>query len=244
MALTKEEKLRRKEERRQKKYTETHKVIEDSEYKLCSICNEWLPFNVDYFYKNKSNGIDGFNPYCIECTKKKSTNWKKSNPEKWNKLNIKSNSKPETKKRQKKAKEKYRHSEKFKEWVSNNKDKLNGYSRKRNMNKKHEITKKEWNECKEYFNNSCAYCELSQEEHFRMWKGELKLFDLHKEHVDHKGSNKLDNCVPACYSCNSSKHDFDLLEWYNEDNPNYTIERLNKIYRWINEDYKKYINNK
>jgi hypothetical protein len=47
--------------------------------------------------------------------------------------------------------------------------------------------------------------------------------------------------VPACKSCNSSKGDKDINEWYNEGNEYYTPERLMKIHRWLNEDYMKYI---
>lgn len=69
----------------------------------------------------------------------------------------------------------------------------------------------------------------------------MKQFDLHKEHVDDSGANDLSNCVPSCQSCNSSKNIFSLEEWYTEDNLNFTEERLSKIYRWLNEDYLKYI---
>ncbi len=64
---------------------------------------------------------------------------------------------------------------------------------------------------------------------------------LHKEHVDHEGSNKLNNCVPGCKYCNSSKKDFSLEDWYDENNPNFNQERLDSIIKWITEDYKQYI---
>lgn len=58
------------------------------------------------------------------------------------------------------------------------------------------------------------------------------------------GSNKLDNCIPACKSCNSHKWKFDFSKWYNENNPNYNQERFDKIQKWLNEDYKKYLDSK
>lgn len=101
------------------------------------------------------------------------------------------------------------------------------------MNKNHDITKKEWESCLKYFNHSCAYCGILNNEAKKKYNNYL-----HKEHVDHNGSNKIDNCVPACKSCNSKKWEFTLEEWYSEDNENFTYERLDKIKKWINEDYK------
>jgi ribosomal protein L11 methylase PrmA len=64
---------------------------------------------------------------------------------------------------------------------------------------------------------------------------------LHKEHALNKGANDLSNCLVACTSCNSSKREKDYTEWYNEENENFTPERLEKINSWLNEDHKKYI---
>jgi len=108
------------------------------------------------------------------------------------------------------------------------------------MNKKHDITEMEWEECKKYFNHRCAYCGLPIEEHFKKFKGELKWFDFHKEHVDHTGNNDLSNCIPSCHRCNSSKHDLDFEYWYKEISDNFTYERLNKIHKWLSKDYLKF----
>jgi len=79
-----------------------------------------------------------------------------------------------------------------------------------------------------------------------LYKGILKLQDLHKEHFDHDGNNEIDNCIPSCHSCNSSKRKFSFEEWYRPDNKRlkngtYNEERKNKILKWINEDCKNYI---
>lgn len=130
---------------------------------------------------------------------------------------------------------------KAREWQRNNKDKVREYNRNREQNKKHTIDKNEWAACKNYFNDCCAYCELPQKEHFKYWKGEYKNIDLHREHVIHDGSNDLSNCVPACQSCNSSKSTYRLEEWYCEGNESFEQERLDKINKWLSEDYKIYI---
>jgi hypothetical protein len=78
---------------------------------------------------------------------------------------------------------------------------------------------------------------LPIEDHFRKYNENIIKSDFHKEHVNHEGSNYLDNCVPSCIVCNSSKARKQLNDWYNEDNPIYSEERLNKILKWINDDY-------
>lgn len=119
-------------------------------------------------------------------------------------------------------------------WQEKNKDKIKKYNQKRKTHKIHQITTEEWNECKKYFNNECAYCGLPASDHYVKYKDQYILSDLHKEHVDHNGANDISNCIPSCKSCNSSKHTFTLSEWYNEtSNPNFTNERLEKILKWI-----------
>ena len=50
-------------------YTESHKIIESIEYKLCRHCHKWFPLNEKYFNRHK-NSKDGFSLYCKECIKK------------------------------------------------------------------------------------------------------------------------------------------------------------------------------
>jgi hypothetical protein len=80
---------------------------------------------------------------------------------------------------------------------------------------------------------------LPIEQHYYTYAGETKLGDFHKEHVNHEGSNDLSNCVPSCKLCNTSKHVQELEEWYKRQ-PYFSEERLQKIYKWINEDWKLY----
>jgi len=112
---------------------------------------------------------------------------------------------------------------------------------KNRQHKNHNITKGEWESCKKYFDYKCAYCGFPIEDHYRIYAGKLQKIDLHKEHVDHEGSSDLSNCVPSCKTCNDFKHKFELDEWYNKYNINYTKERYDKIIKWITEDYEQYI---
>jgi hypothetical protein len=116
------------------------------------------------------------------------------------------------------------------------KQKYSEYNRKRYSNRKHQITSAEWIACKNYFDNACAYCGMTYEEH----KKKLNK-DLHKEHVIYDGRNDLKNCVPSCQSCNSEKHFESLNNWYNRNNPKYTYERYHRICNWLREGYKQFI---
>lgn len=216
-----------------------YKTISNLTQKICIECKKYFPMDNIHFYKNNSSK-DKLNSYCIPCTFKRSRKWVEENPDKYEEQK-----KRKVENRTEEQKEyirNYKRREGYcKEWQRNNKDKIKGYQAYREMHKKHEITKYEWLSCKEYFNNSCAYCGLPQEQHFRLHYGEMKNFDLHKEHVDHNGLNDLSNCIPSCQSCNSSKGKHELEHWYNNDNKKFTQERLEKIKEWLNRDYQAYI---
>lgn len=202
------------------------------EYKICSICEKELPATTEYFYKNKT-GKDGLYPYCKECTKKKHTNWTKQNHEKRLMYLKKNNDKPERKKNIRESAKRQRETGYQREYQRKNKDKIKEYNE---QHRNHEITKEEWGNCLKYFNHSCAYCGMKQ----GIAKETYKNY-LHKDHVQHDGKNDLSNCIPACKGCNCKKWIFALEEWYNENNLVYDIERYNRIIKWLNADYKKFI---
>lgn len=195
------------------------------EKKLCSRCNELK--DVSLYYKHNSNK-DGLFPYCKDCTKKASVKQRGENYNRYIEGQRKRNLQP----LMKAAKKRYNEGDKKKEtqlvWQRNNKDRIDDYRLKRNIHKKHVITETEWEECKEYFNYSCAYCGMSYVEHKEIFNQ-----DLHKEHVDHNGANDISNCIPACKSCNSAKHDSDFENWYIEGNSSYTEERITRIKNWL-----------
>jgi len=219
--------------------------------KVCNVCKENKPLTEFYSQKKQSKKRGEYiyyNPECKACTIKRSRNMQLENHEEYleytrqhHKWNRKHNRKMIEYDR-KHAREQ-KDSGYSKEYYLKNKEYFSNYNKERLANKTHEITDSEWVNCKGYFNNSCAYCEIHMDDHYIVYAGELKKTDLHKEHVDHKGSNKLDNCVPSCQMCNSSKWAFTLEEWYNEDNPKFNYDRLSKIHSWLNGDYKLYISN-
>lgn len=193
----------------------------------------------DHFYKNAKNSADGYNPYCIKCTIKKSNKYAETNfdsiSQHKHKYHIAHKEHINIKCKRWRTNNRKHKQEYQKEYQQKHPEQMKIYSEHR-QSKQHNITKQEWISCKSYFGNYCAYCGMTEEKH-----KELIGTDFHKEHVVFNGANDLSNCVPSCRDCNSKKWKFSLDEWYNEKNPNYTKERYDKIMKWITEDYKKYI---
>jgi len=219
-------------------YEDTHKNINHTLHKMCLICEEWFPCTEEHFHKNKKNKTDGLYPYCKPCARKKSIEWNHSNYERY-RANVDRHKDDEiTKQKHRRNAQRRKKNGLHQEWLDKNKDRQRMYGERRSI-KNHNITDEEWDDCRQYFNFRCAYCGKTWEQN----KLETRK-DLHREHVDDEGANDLSNCVPACRNCNSYKWKFSLDEWYNEKNPVFNQERLEKILKWINEDYKKYIRNK
>lgn len=235
------------------KYEDYHKELDGVLYKKCTLHNEffpsedeWMPCTLEYFYKNSKNKSDGLYPECKECSKKKVTKWIKNNPEKYKEIMQKTDAKDHRVKNRREWSRQSRENGQREEWELNNPDKLSEYTAYRYLHKMHDITDEQWLACKEYFYNSCAYCGLHISEHFQKYAGELKHYDFHKEHKDDKGSNGLENCVPSCNACNSSKRSNDFDIWYSPNSTRrggevYSEERHQKIVQWTTEDYKEYI---
>jgi hypothetical protein len=167
----------------------------------------------------------------------KASKWIERNPEKWKTIYSKRNKDPRHKIIHKKANEEHRKSGKYLNWQQNNRDKTRQYTKDRKP-KVHKITDREWYDCRLYFNFRCAYCGKSWEEN----KKETNK-DLHRDHVVFDGRNDLKNCIPACNSCNSSKGEYTLNEWYKTQSF-FVRERYLAIYQWIRFDVKKYIKRK
>lgn len=210
-----------------KRFSEIHKVVNGEKYKICYDCENWFPLDEDNFYKNKK-AKDGFHNYCKKCWKHRVTGWQKDNRDKMRMYFRKCDSQSYRKQLKREYSKKQKESGYFRKYQEQNKDKLHHYQLQRRMNKEHEISETEWFDCLDYFNNSCAYCGITEGEAFEKYN-QL----LHKEHVEHYGVNDITNCVPACKGCNSQKWEYDLNEWYNEDNPIYSKRRYNKIIKWI-----------
>lgn len=105
-------------------------------------------------------------------------------------------------------------------WRKENKELVNHYTAKyRNAKNKlpSNFTLEDWDIIRKHFDNSCAYC------------GEVS--NLEREHVipvSKGGGYVKGNIIPACRSCNASKNNKSLDEWY-PLHDSYSIDREKKI---------------
>ncbi|MGV2887134.1 hypothetical protein [Paenibacillus taichungensis] len=179
--------------------------------KKCTRCNNSYKATREYFYGQKSSK-DGLSSWCKQCrlNYQKGYNnehkqeyvaykheWHKKNKDK---VNIKCSNWSKNNREQR--------NKSLRGFYTRIPEKSNQYRQGRKM-KNHKISKKEWEDCKQYFNNSCAYCELPHDQHYALRKGIQSLHDLHKEHYDDDGANDLSNCIPSFVGRNSEKWVFD-----------------------------------
>lgn len=206
----------------------------------CRGCGVIKPLESNYYgqwvYPKTKKKYFNYQGKCKKCISKQNVKWQRKNIEKtrdfkreWGRRNT-DITRYHARKPQRK--------EYMKVWRKENPDKIKQYNFYRQMNKHHDITEREWKSCKEHFDNSCAYCGISD----GMAKERYGNY-LHKDHADHDGSNNLNNCIPACKSCNSSKHNFVLEDWYLESE-SFSEGRLNKINNWLSSEYKKHMEGK
>ena len=210
----------------------------------CTNCDQLFLETIEHFYmKNKSKPEKGFQTICKKCSIIKAREYTVKNIEKMYKFkeiwrqenrflslshmrNYYRNNKEERK-------------EYIKNWHNENPEKQKEYQ---NNHRKHDITNTEWSNCKEYFNNECAYCGLPLSEHYYTRNGITKLGDFHKDHADYQGANDLSNCIPSCGSCNSTKNLKTLDELLESKFvEKFTQEKYNKITQWLEIDHKQYI---
>lgn len=214
-------------------YEEYHKEVEGVIYKKCAYHNTyfqdeepWFPMTTEYYYKNIKNGSDGFYPECKKCSVRKSVKWWENNKERYE-INRKRYHKTDKFKEWHKRNNEQQ-KDKRKEWFEKNPNKNSEYQARRKQHKQHDITENEWIDCKEFFNNSCAYCGMSEKESLVIYNQRL-----HKDHAMNEGSNGIDNCLAACKGCNCKKHKEDWYDWYAENNKIFNQERFDKICLWL-----------
>lgn len=92
------------------------------------------------------------------------------------------------------------------------------------------LNENQWQQIKNDFNNECAYCGMTEDEHLLNFHT-----NIHQEHfipLSDGGEYTHNNIIPACISCNSSKRDKDFFEWYptyehyNQEREKFILEYL------------------
>lgn len=213
--------------------------------KRCITCKEF--FNITDFYKD-NRVKDGVKGTCKYCYRRRSKIRREINKEEINQKqkDYYSKNKEHYKERNKSYYEENKVSviKRTHEWQKNNKERRNENSKNNRLkNLEHhrtkgiiyrqkrrsiernlpsELTRSQWEDIKNTFDNKCAYCgkveKLEQEHFIPVTKG--------GEYTKH-------NIIPACRSCNSSKLNKDFFEWY-PSHEHYSELRENKILSFLN----------
>lgn len=237
MALSKEEKERRKQERNKIKWEKEHLIINGIIHKWCNHKNHWVQMDDEHFYKNDKNSIDGYSTKCIPCDIERAKKNAKLHPDRvekgWRKQNENASLERILYKRG--TANKSRELGQQKAWRQRNPIRVRELAKN---HRDHDISSTEEKSLLEVFGYKCAYCGMSLTEH-KIKYGEK----LHKDHVDHDGYNDLRNAVPACKSCNCSKWQFTMDDWYQQQEF-FSEDYYNKIIWWISEGYLLYIEEK
>lgn len=209
-------------------------------YRACTRCGEILELNENNFYKDKRRKTGWF-PQCKKCKllyqKEYQNNHKEEQSKRRSEWRLKNIEREANYHRDWATINKDKEKEYVKKFFENNPSKLKEYAEKRKL-KNHKISKWQWESCKAYFGDSCAYCGLNIKDHMVQYGENLRKMDFHKEHIKENGENDISNCVPSCRDCNSKKWKHEFNEWYNESNPIFSEDRFLKIIKWIKEDYK------
>ncbi|HFI2437939.1 TPA: HNH endonuclease [Streptococcus suis] len=188
------------------------------ELKVCIDCHIEKEMTEENFYR-KSSAKCGFESRCKDCRRI-------SDREKYERKKEKISLQKKRYYERKKEKIKQRQREYYrrntdkcksssKKWDADNPIQrriINEKSRTKKYGGDTTLTKEEWKCTLDYFEHSCAYCGMTEDEHFALFDEQL-----HHEHiipVDNAGAYSKNNVVPACRPCNCSKagHDFSL--WY------------------------------
>lgn len=201
------------------------------EIRICSRCKRELPATLEYFHASKREKL-GLRYNCKNCHNKESQLWAEENKDK-----IRARDRARVRIRTKENREQMK--EYKKEYRRNNQEKIKLYNKKyRKINRNKRIIEKhirratlrdlpigftveQWEECKQYFGQLCAYCggrrDLTQDHFIPLLEG---------------GEYTINNIVPACETCNSSKCSRDFFLWYPQQ-PFYSKKRELKILKYL-----------
>ena len=224
--------------------------------KICTKCKRILVANKINFCKKK-NGKWGLSSRCKECDKKRNKKYYDDNKEEIleqkkqyyndNKEVISKQKKQyynDNKEEKKEYSKKYRNnhkeeiSENKKRYHKDNPEKIfNNRNRRRKKEKSqgNGINKDQWYEMMNFFDWKCAYSGIEFS-----WNN--KENDRSIDHViplNEGGENEIWNCVPMLKDYNSSKSTKNMEDWYMQQDF-FDIDRLLKIYEWIEYSYKKW----
>jgi len=194
--------------------------------KICSKCKRELPATTEYFSKDTYKK-DGLRCRCKKCCKIDIDKYRLENKTRIFEAHLKyySKNKERLAKQQriyrKGNKELYAKSAKYQH---ENRDKCNIVNQRYLTRKRRlpsSLTAEQWDNIKIHFHNRCAYCGK-----------ELPLAQEHFIPLSKGGEYTVNNIIPSCISCNSSKRDKDFFEWYPKFE-HYSKKRENAILNFL-----------
>ena len=205
--------------------------------RICIKCNKEKELNNDNFSKRKRDKF-GFDKTCKECKREYDRKRYQAKKEE-----LKSKSKEYYRKNKQKRidyqleyynKNKDYYSNAEKEWRKKNPIQrriINGRNRSKDSNSK-TLNKDEWIATINYFDNKCAYCGMTIDEHKERY-GQV----LNQDHLiplSRGGSYSMNNIVPVCKSCNSKKSNKTFDEWYKNSDV-YNPLREIRVHKFVKE---------
>jgi hypothetical protein len=168
--------------------------------KTCKICSVDFPATTEYFYKNVSKGKTYLDSYCKKCKTNKKVEWQRNNRDKVNASAATY-----------RTKNKDIMNKKMNEYYYKNKEKYNGYDRKRRALKiGNGFEKYEDSQVLDLYGTNCYLCDMPIDLNAPRkvgvdgWKT-----GLHIEHfvaIANGGPDTLDNVRPSHGWCNLSKN--------------------------------------
>ena len=214
--------------------------------KHCSKCFEVLPMNDKNFYKRRTSK-DGFRNDCIKCSKdqrkqyydankkeliKKQKEYYQKNKneiDKWRKCwRTRNKAHLQSAKRLWHEENKNIVNLRTKKWKALNPERKSALDRKATHKRRSMIrglvytfTPNHWQQCLTHFNHQCAYCGSTE--------------SLEQEHVipvSRGGQYTPDNIIPACRSCNASKNNKIMQDWFTQ-HESYSVERMANILKYV-----------
>lgn len=200
---------------KQKSKRKKEKILGD--YKKCTTCHNKLPANNEYFAKKK-NGKYGLDSRCKKCDADYRLKHREHTKE-YHRLYY--------------IKNKEMIAERNRKWHQENKSSAITRKQRRRARKRKltvALTEKQWNRIKNIFNNECAYCGMTENEHL-----EVHSEKLHREHflpVSKDGEFTHNNIIPSCRGCNASKHEKYFFDWY-PTYEHYSKTREKKILEYL-----------
>lgn len=184
--------------------------------KKCTVCGLEKPCSEFGKEKRNKSGLRGD---CKTCYKIKRDKWMKSNPDYFKEYHERTGYR-----KKKYQADREKELESNKQWRTLNREKLSlKQSKYRQLGKSliYDYSDSLWMYTLLFFKFQCVYCGSKE--------------NLQKEHVipfSKGGEYTIRNIVPACKSCNCSKKDKDLKDWYFKQSF-FSRQRLNKLKSYL-----------